>query len=96
MELRELDFDVFVNEKKATHVHQVREIKIPAMSEFSIPVSFPVTFQDNDFFSDIGSILISGISGNALKIRLEGYILVKAWGLEKKNDFVYSYDYAVR
>ena len=92
MELKNLDFDVFINDKKATHIAQSKETKIPAMSEFSVPIAFPVTFIDNAFFSDIGSVLISGITGNKLKIKFKGTLLVKAWGFEKENEFEYTYE----
>lgn len=95
MELKNLDFDVFINDKKATHIAQSKETKIPAMSEFSVPIAFPVTFIDNAFFSDIGSVLISGITGNKLKIKFKGTLIVKAWGFEKENEFEYTYDYAI-
>jgi len=93
MGLRNIDFDVFINDHKITHIHQDTETKIPAMSEFSLLVNIPVTFKDNEFFSNIGSILINGITDSKLNIRFEGYLTVTGWGLEKKSLINYTYRY---
>jgi len=95
MKIKSIECDVFIDSLKATHLYQIREASIPAFSEFILPVKAPVVFQDNEVIRNLGSLLIKGITGDKLKIRLKGKATVSAWGFEKENAFDITYDYGL-
>lgn len=94
MTIKSIECDVFIDSLKGTHISQVREAKIQAFSEFTLPVTAPIVFRDNPIFNNIGTFLIKSISGDQLKIRLKGKVNVSAWGFDKVNSFDITYNYS--
>jgi LEA14-like dessication related protein len=50
-DITEMDFDVFINEKKATHITQELRAKMPAKSDFILPIKVTIPLQE--IFEDV-------------------------------------------
>lgn len=77
MKLREVDVDVFVDEKKVGKINQDVNMIIPAKADFTVP--FDATLN----ISDVGGLntLISLMGGKKLRVKYAGHIKVTVHGL---------------
>ncbi len=77
MMLRKVEIDVFMEDKKIGVINQVLKTKIPAESEFKVPVD--ATFD----VSDVGLLngLMSMLGGKKMNVRYVGKIKLKIYGV---------------
>lgn len=73
-----MDFDVFVNGKKASHVNQDLDSKMTANSDFMLPLRFEVPLKEKELFKGLGDLLKGAWKKKAIDIRSDGTISVKA------------------
>ena len=79
MNIASTDFDVFVNGTKATRVSQEVNTKMPANSEFILPIRFEIPLKENESFKGLGGLLKGALKKQALDIRSEGTITIKVF-----------------
>lgn len=80
------DFDVYVEDKKVTNVKQELEVKMPANSEFALPLSFEIPLKSKSFFKNF----TSDWKKTSIKIRSVGTITIKE--ARVKFDIPFDYD----
>ena len=93
VEVAKLDFDVSVDSKKATHVSQNSAVKIPANSEFSMPLQFRIPLKEKEVFKNLKDVFSGAWKKQALDIRTEGAIYVNALGTPIKIPFTHEESY---
>lgn len=76
--LTNTDLDVYLDNEKSGHVLQKNSIAVPANSDFSVPVNVDVETKNL-----LGKAL-SLLTKKDIKVRLNGYITVKAMDLDIK------------
>jgi len=81
-----MDFDVFVNGIKSTHIKQEVATKIKAQSDFTLPVicTVPLT----DIFQDFK--IADLLKSQEIKYRMEGYLTVEIAGVPIKVPLEYE------
>lgn len=93
LNISDVDFDVFVDGKKTTHVKEVLEIRMPEQTEFNVPLSFEVPIGKKEVFSKFKDMLSGAWKKQAIKIRSVGTITVRASKLRFDVPFDYEDEY---
>lgn len=86
VELTNTDLNILVNEKNAAHVTQAYQIKVPAKSDFRVPVDINIT--PSQIWSDGWGFL----TGKKVKIHYQGFVTVKALKLNFKVPVDFAQD----
>lgn len=76
--VKEIDVFVRVNDQAVGKVNQVGEVKVPANSEFEIPLN--VRFAPQEVFDNLLSGLISYIMKGEFEVHYKGFIRIKVSG----------------
>lgn len=87
-----MDFDVFVNGKKSTHITQNKSVRIPANEEFSMPLQFKIPLKEKEMFKGLSEVLSGAWKKKGMDIRTEGDIYIDA-GANIKIPFSYEDEY---
>lgn len=87
-----MDFDVFVNGKKSTHITQNKSVKIPANGEFSMPLQYKIPLKEKEMFKGISEVISGAWKKRGMDIRTEGHIYIDA-GTDIKIPFSYEDEY---
>ena len=92
MTLRAVDVDVMIEEKEVGRIQQSKKIKIPASSDFRIPLD--ATFN----IGEVGVLntLLGMLGGKKLKVRYVGHIKVTMNGLPMRVPVDYEEDIRLR
>ena len=77
--VKEIDVFVKINDQAVGKVNQVGEVKVPANSEFEIPLN--VRFAPQEVFDNLLSGLISYIMKGEFEVHYKGFIRIKVSGL---------------
>ena len=80
--VKEIDVSVTVDEKAVGKVNQTGEIKVPAKSEFEVPLV--IEFAPQDVYDNLLSGLISFIGKGEIPVHYQGHIKMKAAGINFK------------
>lgn len=88
-----LDFDVFLDGKKATHIIQDKNVTIGASSDFTMPLSFEIPIDENDIFANILELLSGAWKNEMINIKAVGTIDFEVMGMEIGLPFDYQEDY---
>ena len=80
--VKEIDVSVTVDEKAVGKVNQTGDIKVPANSEFEVPLV--IDFAPQDVYDNLLSGLISFISKGEISVYFQGHIKMKAAGINFK------------
>lgn len=76
-QIKALDFDVFVNGNKATHVEQEVSSKMPANADFTLPIVCSVSLKD--VFKDLK--LMDLLSPKVIEYRMLGHLTIDLGGV---------------
>lgn len=85
-----LDFDVYVDDRKSTHINQRKSIKIPSNDGFLLPIEFKIPLNEKELVKNIKEVISGAWKKRAIQIRLEGHIQVDALGVKPKIPFSYQ------
>jgi len=88
-----MDFDVYANGKKSTHITQEKNVQLKANSESTMPLKFDIPVNDKDFITGLGDILTGAWKKQAITIRSEGKIFFKVMEAELGVPFEYEDTY---
>ena len=77
MKLKKINVEVFVQEKKVGTINQDFRLKIPAESDFSVPLDVALDVKEIGSLGDIFSIMM----GAKIPIRFSGHIRAKVHGM---------------
>ncbi len=80
--VKEIDVSVTINDKAVGKVNQIGDIKVPANSEFDVPLV--IDFAPKDVYDNLLSGLMSFIAKGELEVHYEGVIKMKAAGITFK------------
>lgn len=78
--LKRIEADVFVAGKKAAVVDQKVNIKVPANSEFTLPLELKINLKEQGMIST----LLGLVGAKKIKVRYKGYVLVVYKGIPVK------------
>lgn len=94
--ISKMDFDVFVDGIKVSDVNQNISKKMPANSDFTLPLTFSVPL--TKAFAGFKPTIADMMKKRTVKIKLVGDIYVKPAGVEIKLPFEYddTYDVALK
>jgi len=81
-----MDFDVFINGIKSTHIKQDVSIKIKAQSDFTLPIIATVPLKD--IFEDLK--ITNLLKSQKIDYRMTGYLTLNLAGLPIKVPFDYE------
>jgi len=84
--ITEMDFDVFLNGKKATHIRQDLQVKMPANSEFDLPIKVKVPLKE--VFQDLK--LRDLYKLREFDYKLDGYLKLGLGNIEVKVPVTYE------
>ncbi len=87
-DVSEVDLDVYINGVKVTHINQDLSAKMPASSDFTLPLSFDVPLQEvaKDFKPTMGDIF----KKKKVEYKLEGTLKVGLAGANIKVPVEYE------
>jgi hypothetical protein len=91
--ISKVDFDVIVDEKKATHFTQDLEIEMAPNSDFSLPLSFDVPIAKKEFFKNFKNMLNGAWKKQSIKIRSLGTITIRQSRVQFDIPFDYDDEY---
>jgi len=77
MTLKEINIEVFMDGKKAAHSDQKMDTKVPAKSDFSVPLEVKVNLQEIGLLNTLFGFL----SGKSHEVRFVGFVRVKVHGV---------------
>ena len=77
MKLKQIDVEVFVQEKKVGTINQDFSLKIPAESDFSVPLDVAVDMNEIGSVGNVFSIMM----GAKIPVRFSGHIRAKVHGM---------------
>jgi len=80
MKLKEINIEVFVNGKKAAHTDQKFNSKIPAKSEFTVPLEVHLSLKELGLLDTI----LSFLGGKKYEIQFKGYLRIRVHGITIK------------
>ncbi len=86
-EITSLDFDVYVEGKHTTTVHQPVSIQMPADTEFKLPINFEIPLGKSGFFKDAKDIITGAWKNKKLNIQTVGEITIKVLNFEFQIPF---------
>ncbi len=78
--ISKMEFDVFIDGKKSTHIVQDTNVKMPANSDFTMPLSFQIPINHKEIFKNLKDVLSGAWKKQAMDIRSVGKIYVKVMG----------------
>lgn len=87
VEIKQMEFDVFVEDKHTTKVNQMVSVPMPAKSEFKLPFEFEIPLGKAGFFKDAKNILSGAWKNQSLKIRTEGIITIEVLNIPVELPF---------
>ena len=85
-DIKEMDFDVFIDDKLVTHITQDIEAKMPAQSEFTLPVQVKIPLEEVMKDLNIRDLL----SSREINYRLDGDFKMGIGKAMVKVPFKYS------
>ena len=88
IEVRSLEFDVYVGGKLTTHIEENDPIEIKPFSKTTIPMS--LVFSPKDLASDIGSLILGG-GYKHIPIKFKGKVRLKKLGIVFSIPFSETY-----
>ena len=91
--ISKVEFDVFVDGIKSTHIKQDLEIEMAPDAEFSLPLSFEVPIAEKDFFKNFKNMLNGAWKKQAIKIRSAGDITIRQSRVQFDIPFDYDDEY---
>ena len=86
VELTNTDLNILVNEKNAAHIAQAYQIKVPAKSDFRVPVDINIT--PSQIWGDGWGFL----TGKKIKVHYQGFVTIKALKMSFKVPVDYVQD----
>lgn len=86
MKLKKVDVDVIIENRKIGTINHSLKTKIPAKSEFKIPLDATFNLGDIGLLNSIISIL----GGKKVKVHYSGYITVSMYGFSSKIPVKYD------
>ena len=96
MTIDRMEFDVFVNGKRSNKVEQSTDVKVPANADFTLPLEFDIPLKNNELFKDLKGIFSGAWKKQAIDIKTEGTIYVKALGTSIGVPFEYEDNYKLQ
>ncbi len=84
--ITEMDFDVFINDKKTTQVRQDVTATMPANSDFTLPIECKIPLKE--VFEDLK--LKDLLSAKVLKYKMDGHLKIGLGNLEVKVPVTYE------
>ncbi len=93
--VQKMEFDVFVEGKKASHIVQDEKVKIPAKSEFTVPLKFKVPLEEKKLFKNIKNVFSGAWKKQGIHIQTKGHIYVNALGKPIGIPFDYEEEYRI-
>jgi hypothetical protein len=91
--ISKVEFDVFVDGKKSTHIKQDLEIEMAPEADFSLPLSFEVPIAQKEFFKNFKNMLNGAWKKQSLKIRSVGNITIRQSRVQFDIPFDYDDEY---
>lgn len=91
-----MDFDVYVNGKKTTRINREVDSKMPANSDFTLPIRFEIPLKDEAGLKGLGGLLQNALKNKAMDIRSEGTISVKVLSYDFEIPFEYEDNYRLK
>jgi len=85
-QIKSTDFDLFINGIKTTHINQDVSVKMPAQSDFSLPISGTIPLQD--VFKDLK--LKDILKSMKIEYQIVGYLTIDLAGVAIKVPFDYE------
>jgi LEA14-like dessication related protein len=76
----EMDFDVYINGKKVTHINQPVSAEMKGNSEFKLPLDFQVPLKE--VYKDLKPTLGSIFKKKKIEYRLDGHLKVGLGNIE--------------
>lgn len=84
--ITEMDFDVYINDKKTTKIRQDVSATMPANSDFSLPIECKIPLRE--VFEDLK--LRDILSAKVLKYKMDGHLKIGLGNLEIKVPVVFE------
>lgn len=91
--ISKVEFDVYVDGKKSTHIKQDLEIEMAPDADFSLPLSFEVPIAEKGFFKNFKNILNGAWKNQSLKIRSVGDVTIRQSRVQFDIPFDYDDEY---
>jgi hypothetical protein len=91
--ISKVEFDVYVDEKKSTHIRQDLEIEMAPNADFSLPLSFEIPIAQKEFFKNFKNMLNGAWKKQAIKIRSVGDITIRQSRVQFDIPFDYNDEY---
>jgi len=92
MTLRKVNIDVTLEDKKIGTINQTTKTKVPANSDFSVPVDATFNIVDVGFLNSILNVL----GGKKMKAHYKGYIKLSVHGVPIKVPIDYEEEIRLR
>jgi LEA14-like dessication related protein len=92
IKLRKIDVDVYVNEKLSASINQELDMRIPAKSEFTVPLEVKLNMKELGFLDTIFNM----IGGKKMKVRYKGTINISYKGVPVRVPVDYSDEIKVK
>lgn len=92
MTLRQIDVEVMLEGEKIGDIDQSTKIKIPAASDFKVPLDATVNIGQAGMLNNLMGIL----GGKEMKVRYEGHVKVTMHGLPMRIPVDYEDDIKIR
>lgn len=80
MTLREINLEVFLDDKKSAQVVQQMKARIPARADFSLPLAVQLNVREESFVKN----LLGFLGGKKYTVRYAGYVRVRVNGITVK------------
>ena len=91
--ISKVEFDVYVDGKKTTHVTQDLEVEMAPNADFSLPLSFEVPIGQKEFFKNFKNVLNGAWKKQSIKIRSRGDITIRQSRVQFDIPFDYDDEY---
>jgi len=84
--ITEMDFDVYINNKKSTHIRQDLQSTMPAKSDFALPIKYKIPLKE--VFKGIK--LQEIMKMRSLKYKMDGHLKIGLGSVEVKVPVTYE------
>lgn len=91
-----MEFDVFLDDKKATRIVRGDHIEIPPSGEFTMPLSFEIPLNKDDVVSNLLELASGAWKNETINIKAKGKIYFEILSAEIGIPFLYANDYKWR
>lgn len=88
-----MDFDLYADGKKVSHITQDVTAQMPANGDFTLPLNFGIPLEE--VFRGFKPTIRELMNKRSVKVKVDGHLVVKPAGVELKIPVTYEDDYEV-